>query len=65
MTDHPKPGPVAPAPPIRALPVKGAGLNDDQAESRSRTVAMLLPYLKDADDLLMVAEWITEGPEET
>lgn len=60
--DIPKPGPVTPDPPVRVLPIKGAGTNRESVEARSRIVALLLSYgIKNADDLLLIAEWIELG----
>ncbi|MGP5483900.1 hypothetical protein ACTXMZ_13025 [Brachybacterium alimentarium] len=60
-TPAPKPGPHTP----NRVPTRGAGVNQDDIEARSRIVAMLLPHSRDAirstDDLLTVAEWITFG----
>lgn len=57
----PKPGPVIPLPAVR-----GAGVNQDSVEARSRIVALILPHAKDAirsvDDLLAVADWVALGP---
>ena len=61
MTTTPKPGPVIPLPAVR-----GAGVNQDSVEARSRVIAMLLPHAKDVitslEGLLEVAEWIYLGP---
>lgn len=69
MTDIPKPGPVTPDPPVRVLPIKGAGVNQDDIEKRSRIIGLLLSYgIKDADSLLTIAEWIelgTDGEDES
>ena len=60
MTTTPKPGPVAPIHLVR-----GAGVNRDDVEARSRIIAMLLPHSRDAirsvDDLLTVADYIEHG----
>ena len=59
--DIPKPGPVIPLPAVR-----GAGVNQDSVEARSRVIALILPHSKGAIDslenLLEVAEWIYLGP---
>lgn len=63
MTTFPKPGPVIPLPAVR-----GAGVNQDSVEARSRIVAMLVPMTKGAitstEELLTVAEWILLGPDD-
>lgn len=63
MTITPKPGPVIPLPAVR-----GAGVNQDSVEARSRIIAMLLPHTRDAirsvDDLLAVADYIEHGDDE-
>lgn len=60
-TTPPKPGPVIPLPAVR-----GAGVNQDSVEARSRVIAMLLPHAKDVitslEGLLEIAEWIYLGP---
>lgn len=62
-TDIPKPGPVTP---IRAVPVRTdtPGLNAEDPERRRRIVRDLLPYFRDAEELLEVASWIETGDEE-
>lgn len=59
----PKPGPVIPLPAVR-----GAGVNQDSVEARSRIVSLVLPHAKDAirstEDVLTIAEWILLGPDE-
>lgn len=60
----PKPGPVIP----NRVPVRGAGVNQDDVEARSRIIAMILPYSKDAirsvDDMLAIADYIEHGDDE-
>lgn len=60
----PKPGPVIPSPAVR-----GAGVNQDSVEARSRIVAMLLPHSKDViqsvDELLDIAGWILTGEDDS
>lgn len=62
MTTTPKPGPVIPLPAVR-----GAGVNQDSVEARSRIIALLLPHAAGAitsvDDLLTVADYIEHGDE--
>lgn len=64
MTTTPKPGPVIPMPAVR-----GAGVNQDSVEARSRIIAMLLPHSKDVirsvDELLDIAGWILTGEDGT
>lgn len=61
--DAPKPGPVVPP-----AAVRGAGVNRDDIEKRSRVIALMLPHTRDAirskDDLLEIAEWILLGPDD-
>ncbi|MFI8778264.1 hypothetical protein ACIGH6_14425 [Brachybacterium paraconglomeratum] len=63
MSTIPKPGPVIPLPAVR-----GAGVNQDSVEARSRIVAMVLPHAKDAlrstEDVLTISEWILLGPDD-
>lgn len=62
-TEIPKPGPVIPLPAVR-----GAGVNQDSVEARSRIAALVLPYAKDAirstEDVLTITEWILLGPDD-
>ena len=43
---------------------RGAGVNQDPVEMRSRVIGMLLPWVQSTEDLLTVAEWIVLGPED-
>lgn len=54
-----------PSAPVRALQPVATGLNQDAPEMRRRIVAMLLPYMRDTDDLLEVASWIETGDDST
>lgn len=58
----PKPGPRVQA--LRPIPVVEQGLNAEDPERRRRIVQGLLPWISDADDLLMVAAWIETGDDE-
>lgn len=66
MTDIPKPGPVKPSspnPPIRVLP-RGAGVNHDDIEMRSRLMALLLSFgIKDEGVLLTLMDRMELGPD--
>lgn len=57
-TPAPKPGPIVP---IRSVPARSEGLNEENAERRRRIVMGLLPYVKNVDDLLTAAVWIDSG----
>lgn len=60
----PKPGPHVP----NRVPVRGAGVNRDDVEARSRIIAMLLPHshgaITSVDDLLTIADYIEHGDDE-
>lgn len=63
MTTPPKPAPI---PPIHI--VRGAGVNQDDVEARSRIIAMLLPHSRESvtstEALIEIAEWILLGPDD-
>lgn len=60
----PKPGPVTP----NRVPIRGAGVNRDDVEARSRIIALLLPHthgaIRSVEDLLTVADYIEHGDDE-
>ena len=58
-----KPGPVVPL-----AAVRGARVNQDSVEARSRIVSLVLTHAKDAiqstEDVLTIADWILLGPDD-
>ena len=59
MTTTPKPGPVIPLPAVR-----GAGVNQDSVEMRSRLMQLILSNgIKDVDSILTLMDRMELGPD--
>lgn len=58
MTTIPLPTPKEAAPP------RAWGLNDHDAEARRRVVLAILPYQRDPDGVIDLADYIINGPDE-